>query len=129
MRRIAARIDAATQALAETLTREQGKPLRDAQGEIMFAGYSLNLTAGLDLSPRTVKEDDNVRVVEYRHPLGVVAAITPWNFPIMLLINKIGPALLAGNTLGIKPAPTTPLPTLMPGPLCADLFPAGVVNV
>ncbi len=125
---LADRIEASLAQVAEMLTREQGKPLRDAQGEVFFAVYILRLNAGLDLPPRVVKEDDNVRVVEYRKPLGVVAAITPWNFPIMLLMSKVAPALLAGNTLVIKPAPTTPLSTLMIGALCAEVFPAGVVN-
>lgn len=125
---LAAKIDANLPALAETLTREQGKPLQDAQGEFFFASHTLRLTAGLDLLPRVIKEDDKVRVVEHRKPLGVVAAITPWNFPVILLINKIGPALLAGNTLVIKPAPTTPLTTLMIGEFCAEIFPPGVVN-
>ncbi|MFV8817892.1 aldehyde dehydrogenase family protein [Haliea sp. E17] len=125
---LADKIDAALPQIAEVLTREQGKPLQDAQGEVFFAGYSLRLNAALDLAPRTVKEDDNQRVVEHRKPLGVVAAITPWNFPVMLLMNKVVPALLAGNTLVIKPAPTTPLSTLMIAALCAEVFPAGVVN-
>lgn len=126
--KLADSIEASIPQIAEVLTREQGKPLKDAQGEVFFAAYALRLTAGLDLSPRTVKEDDNVRVTEHRKPLGVVAAITPWNFPVMLLMNKLGPALLAGNTLVIKPAPTTPLSTLMIAELCAEIFPAGVVN-
>jgi acyl-CoA reductase-like NAD-dependent aldehyde dehydrogenase len=59
----------------------------------------------------------------------VVAAITPWNFPLILLMMKVAPALLAGNTLVIKPAPTTPLSTLRFGELCARILPAGVVNI
>ncbi len=128
LRTLADKMEAAIPQIAEVLTREQGKPLKDAQGEVFFAVYSLRLNAGLDLSPRVVKENDQVRVVEHRKPLGVVAAITPWNFPVMLLMNKVTPALLAGNTLVIKPAPTTPLSTLMIGALCAEVFPAGVVN-
>src|SRR5262249_7078775 len=62
-------------------------------------------------------------------PLGVVAAITPWNFPVVLLIFKVAPALLAGNAVVAKPAPTTPLTTLRFGELCARVLPAGVVNV
>ncbi len=62
-------------------------------------------------------------------PLGVVAAITPWNFPLILLMIKVAPALLAGNTVVAKPAPTTPLTTLLFGELCAELLPPGVLNV
>jgi acyl-CoA reductase-like NAD-dependent aldehyde dehydrogenase len=59
----------------------------------------------------------------------VVAAITPWNFPLLILAFEVAPALLAGNTVVIKPAPTTPLTTLRFGELCARVLPAGVVNV
>jgi acyl-CoA reductase-like NAD-dependent aldehyde dehydrogenase len=68
-------------------------------------------------------------VVQQRTPLGVVVTITPWSFPMLLLMMKVAPALLAGNTVVAKPAPTTPLTTLRFGELCADVFPAGVVNV
>src|SRR5262249_57717998 len=69
------------------------------------------------------------KVVRQHKPLGVVAAITPWNFPVVLLIFKVAPALLAGNTVVAKPAPTTPLTTLRFGELCAQILPPGVVNV
>ena len=64
-----------------------------------------------------------------RRPLGVVAAITPWNFPLTLAFWKIAPALLAGNTLVLKPSPFTPLTTLKVGELLRDVFPPGVVNI
>src|SRR5207237_7292076 len=64
-----------------------------------------------------------------RRPLGVVAAITPWNFPLLLATWKIGPALLAGNTVVLKPSPFTPLTTLKLGELLASQLPPGVVNV
>jgi acyl-CoA reductase-like NAD-dependent aldehyde dehydrogenase len=68
-------------------------------------------------------------VVRQHKPLGVVAAITPWNLPLLLLMIKVAPALLAGNTVVAKPAPTTPLTTLKFGELCARILPAGVVNI
>jgi acyl-CoA reductase-like NAD-dependent aldehyde dehydrogenase len=68
-------------------------------------------------------------IVRQRAPLGVVATITPWNFPVMLLAVKIAPALLAGNTVVAKPAPTTPLTALLFGEMCAELLPPGVLNV
>ncbi len=113
---------------AELLTREQGKPLDQAQGEVFFCVYTLRLVAGMDLAPTVLKENDHAKVVEYHKPLGVVVTITPWNFPMLMVVNKIAPALLAGNTLVVKPAPTTPLTTLLLGELCADCFPPGVVN-
>ena len=76
-----------------------------------------------------LKEDATQKIVRQHKPLGVVAAITPWNFPMILLIIKVAPALLAGNTVVAKPAPTTPLTTLRFGELCARILPAGVVNV
>jgi acyl-CoA reductase-like NAD-dependent aldehyde dehydrogenase len=83
----------------------------------------------MDLSDKVLKEAENVRIVQQRAPLGVVAAITPWNLPIILLMSKFAPALLAGNTMVIKPAPTTPLTTLRFGAICAQVLPPGVVNV
>lgn len=68
-------------------------------------------------------------MIRQRKALGVVAAITPWNLPILLLIIKVAPALLAGNTIVVKPAPTTPLTTLKFGELCSRILPAGVVNI
>ncbi len=76
-----------------------------------------------------LRSNDANRIIEIRTPLGVVAAITPWDFPIILLMNKLAPALLAGNTIVIKPAPTTPLTTLAVGGICANIFPAGVINI
>jgi acyl-CoA reductase-like NAD-dependent aldehyde dehydrogenase len=81
------------------------------------------------LDPVVLKEDEKSRIIEVRKPLGVIAAITPWNYPVMLLMNKVGPALLAGNTVVAKPAPTTPLTTLLFGSLCAVILPAGVINI
>src|ERR1044072_4678142 len=63
-----------------------------------------------------------------REPVGVVGQITPWNYPLMMAIWKIGPALGAGNTVVLKPAETTPLTTLLFAEWCADLLPPGVLN-
>jgi acyl-CoA reductase-like NAD-dependent aldehyde dehydrogenase len=83
----------------------------------------------MDLPLKVLKETDSVRIVQQRVPLGVVAAITPWNFPMLLLMVKVAPALLAGNTMVLKPAPTTPLTTLRFGEICAEILPPGVVNI
>jgi betaine-aldehyde dehydrogenase len=64
-----------------------------------------------------------------REPIGVVAQVTPWNYPLMMAIWKIAPALAAGNTLVIKPSDTTPASTLLLGELCSEFFPPGVMNV
>ncbi|MDB5306740.1 MAG: aldehyde dehydrogenase [Gemmataceae bacterium] len=114
---------------ARLLTQEQGKPLPQAADEIALSVATLRYFATLDLPPEVLKEDATRKVVRQHKPLGVVAAITPWNFPVVLLMIKVGPALLAGNTVVAKPAPTTPLTTLKFGELCARILPAGVVNV
>jgi acyl-CoA reductase-like NAD-dependent aldehyde dehydrogenase len=115
--------------LMRLLTKEQGKPHSEAQGEVMGAGYWLMAAAGLDL-PVTVNEDSEDRYSETRHvPLGVVGAIAPWNFPMILAMFKVAPALLAGNTMVLKPSPFTPLSTLKFGELAAEILPAGVLNI
>src|SRR6516164_7677484 len=114
---------------ARLLTQEQGKPLPQAQWEIAQSIGTLRYFAALDLPPVVLKEDTTQKVVRQHKPLGVVAAITPWNFPVILLIFQAAPALLAGNTVVVKPAPTTPLTTLRFGELCAQVLPPGVVNV
>lgn len=116
-------------AFKRLLTREQGKPHADAQGEVGGAGMWLKGAATLDL-PVTVNEDTAERYSETRHvPIGVVGAIAPWNFPMILAMFKVGPALLAGNTMVLKPSPFTPLTTLKFGELAATILPAGVLNV
>ena len=114
---------------SQLLTREQGKPLDQAGMEVMGAAFTLRAFAAMRLEPVLLKDDEKGKIVELRKPLGVVGAITPWNFPLMLLMNKLGPALMAGNTVVAKPAPTTPLTSLLFGALCADILPPGVVNI
>jgi acyl-CoA reductase-like NAD-dependent aldehyde dehydrogenase len=114
---------------ARLLTEEQGKPLPQAQWEIAFSIAVLRYFATLDLPLEVLKTDGTQKVVRQHRPLGVVAAITPWNVPLLVLMIKVAPALLAGNTVVGKPAPTTPLTTLKFGSLCARILPAGVVNV
>jgi acyl-CoA reductase-like NAD-dependent aldehyde dehydrogenase len=111
------------------LTAEQGKPLDQAEFEVMGAVFTLKAFAAMRLEPKILRKTPEQEVLEYRFPLGVVAAITPWNFPIILLMHKFGPALLAGNTMVAKPAPTTPLTTLLFGEICQSILPAGVFNV
>ena len=122
-------VNDAADAIAPTLTAEQGKPLRDAKREVLACAMWLRYYAELEI-PREVIQDDDKAVVEVvRRPLGVVAAITPWNFPVSLAGWKIAPSLLAGNTLVLKPSPFTPLATLQLGTLLRDVFPPGVLNV
>ncbi|GAA3636707.1 aldehyde dehydrogenase family protein [Kineosporia mesophila] len=129
LRAIADIIDAHTDELAGLVTAEQGKPLAVAVTEVSGLSFWLRETAGLDL-PVTVNQDDAQRRSVTRHvPLGVVAAITPWNYPMGQLSFKLGPALLAGNTVVVKPSDLAPLSALRLGELIRQAVPAGVVNV
>jgi acyl-CoA reductase-like NAD-dependent aldehyde dehydrogenase len=115
--------------LAPMLTAEQGKPLNDANLEVFGSAMWCSYYADLE-RPREVIQDDAEALVEVvRRPLGVVAAITPWNFPLNLAFWKIAPALRAGNTLVLKPSPFTPLTTLRAVELLQSVLPPGVLNV
>ena len=126
---IADAIDANQDELARILTEEQGKPLADAAGEIAGAALFFRYFQSLDLPVEILEDSDTQRVEIHRNPLGVIGAIIPWNFPMILLAFKLPAALLAGNSIIIKPAPTTPLSALHLGRLIADILPAGVVNI
>jgi acyl-CoA reductase-like NAD-dependent aldehyde dehydrogenase len=119
--------------LVGLLTREQGKTLRDSRIELAKALDTLMHYAGLSRALRgahTPNLDPGVDGIVLRRALGVAAAIVPWNFPTTLLANKLGPALVAGNTVVAKPAETTPLTTLrLIELLCQGGLPPGVVNV
>lgn len=115
--------------MAPILTREQGKPLKQAKAELAGAAGWFRATAGLEIPVEVVQDDEDRRVEVHRTPLGVVAAITPWNFPVMLAVWKLAPALLAGNTIVLKPSPYTPLSSLMLGEAVRAVLPDGVVNV
>ena len=129
LRQAAAAMFAAAGELGPVLMTEQGKPLKEAAAEATGAGVWLKYFANLE-APREVIQDDERAFAEViRRPLGVVAAITPWNFPIMLASWKIAPALLAGNTMVLKPSPYTPLATLLMGEILASVLPPGVLNV
>ena len=122
-------LEARVDEFARLLTAEQGKPLGMATWEVHGTAHSLRYFAGLELPDKVLRDDADSKIVLQHMPLGVVAAITPWNFPLILLAIKIGPGLLAGNTMIAKPAPTTPLTTLLLGEIAADIFPPGVLNI
>ena len=115
--------------LAPVLTSEQGKPLQEAMFEIIGSGMWLKHFADLEMPREVLQDDDRAFVEVVRRPMGVVAAITPWNFPWLLACWKIAPALLAGNTMVLKPSPYTPVTTLAAGQLLQEVLPAGVLNV
>ncbi|HRK42832.1 MAG TPA: aldehyde dehydrogenase family protein [Gemmobacter sp.] len=126
---VADRLEARVEEFARLLTQEQGKPLPEATAEIVYTCAFIRHLASYDL-PVKVIEDSEIRLVQqFRRPLGVVGAIIPWNFPVLIVAFKLPLALLAGNTVVLKPAPTTPLTTLRLGEIMAEVLPAGVVNI
>ena len=127
--RMADVLEAHAEEVMALLTREQGKPRAGAEWEVMGSVIWLREIATQSLPVETLVDDAERRVVTRRTPLGVVGAITPWNFPILLAVWKIAPALVTGNTMVLKPSPFTPLCTLKLGELFADCLPDGVFNV
>jgi acyl-CoA reductase-like NAD-dependent aldehyde dehydrogenase len=122
-------IEANMTELARLLTTEQGKPLADATAEVMGMAGFFRYLGSLDLPMKVIEDSGGRRVEAFRRPLGVIGAIIPWNYPLMIIGFKVPPALLAGNTVVLKPAPTTPLSTLRFAELVAGLLPKGVLNV
>jgi len=116
--------------LARLLVLEQGKPLKTmAEPEIDQSIAWIRQIAARRIPVEIVEETDD-HVVELHHtPLGVVGAITPWNFPVLLALWKVAPALITGNTMIIKPSPFTPLTSLRFGEIAQSVLPAGVLSV
>jgi acyl-CoA reductase-like NAD-dependent aldehyde dehydrogenase len=126
---IAEQIERAASDLARILTQEQGKPLADATGEVYGAAAFFQYFSTLDLPVKIIQDGEGKKVEARRKPLGVIGAIVPWNFPLILMAFKVPAALLAGNTIVLKPAATTPLATLKFGEIIRDVLPPGVLNV
>jgi len=123
------RINDSAEDIAKLIVAEQGKTLELAKVELflsdLFGGYFANQEAAAEV----LADDDTQHAAIHRKPLGVVACIMPWNFPFVQAIYKMAPALIAGNTVILKPSPFTPLSTLKLGELIANIFPPGVVNI
>ncbi len=121
------------EALARLMTLEQGKPLAESRGEVAYGASFVEFyaeeakrMAGETLPSHGVDK----RILVFREPIGVVAAITPWNFPLAMITRKCAPALAAGCPVVIKPAEATPLTALALAKLAEEAgFPAGVLNV
>lgn len=115
--------------LCRLFTREQGRPVDLARRELAGAGVWMKAVSTME-PPVHVAEDSDRLLIETRYvPLGVICAIAPWNAPVNLAMRKIAPALVADNTMVLKPGPFTPLCTLKIGELFAGIFPPGVLNV
>lgn len=133
MRKLHDAIQDNLEGMAQMLTAEQGKPLAESRAEVgssaayvlWFAEEARRTNGAIIPSPIAGR-----KLMTTRHPVGVVAAITPWNFPSSMLARKLGPALAAGCTVVVKPASATPLSGLVWGHLAEQVgFPKGVVNV
>ncbi len=120
--------------LMELVTRETGKPLKGLGGvgsgmEVGGAIAWTHATADLDLPVELIQDNDEARVEVHRKPLGVVGSIPPWNWPLMIAIWHVIPALRAGNTVVIKPSSLTPIATARFVELAKEILPPGVLNI
>lgn len=124
-------VDAHAEALARVLSREQGKPLNgpNARFEVGACSVWLRTAAATDLEPQVVVDDESGHAELTYRAAGVVAAIGPWNWPLMIAIWQIAPALKMGNTVVVKPSGTTPLSVLALIDVINDVLPADVLIV
>jgi acyl-CoA reductase-like NAD-dependent aldehyde dehydrogenase len=129
LRKFADAITAHEETLATLVTLEQGRPYEFARMEVRRNVEAIRQLTELTVHPVCVKEDERSRAVLHYRPLGVVAAIAPWNVPVTMAVGKLLHALLTGNTLVLKPSPYTPLATLKLGEIGRGIFPPGVMNV
>ncbi len=127
---VTAKIAEHSEELATLVTKEQGKPLNGlgSRWELGGAGAWAGYTSALSLPMKTLQDNNEGTVELHRKPLGVVGSITPWNFPVMIAIWHIMPALRTGNTVVIKPSPYTPLSTIRLVEIMNEVLPKGVVN-
>ena len=111
------------------LVREQGKPLATANVELNCTIIWLRAFTSLQLPEEVLEETEDRTIVSRYTPLGICGGIVPWNWPVLLGLGKVGPALLTGNTFIMKPSPFTPYCDLKLGELGARVFPPGVFQV
>lgn len=119
-------------ALAELETRNNGKTLKEAKGDMGYVAWTLEYFAGLadKIQGETIPVPGKRVAYTVREPLGVTAHIAPWNYPLLLAVRSVAPALAAGNTVVLKPASLTPLTALRFAEMAKEAgFPAGVFNV
>jgi aminobutyraldehyde dehydrogenase len=130
--RLAAAIEERVEELTELESLDVGKPLAAARPEIVSAADKYRLYAGAGRAMGTVAAGEykpGITSFARREPIGVVAALAPWNYPMGVSAWKIAPALMAGNTVVLKPSPETPLSAMLFGQMAAELLPPGVLNV
>ncbi len=120
--------------LMELVTKESGKPMGGLNGigsgmEVGGAMAWIQSNASIDLPVEVIQDNDDARIEMHRKPLGVVGSITPWNWPLMIAIWHVMPAIRSGNTVVIKPSPLTPVATTRFFEMANEVLPAGVLNV
>jgi len=126
-------VQAHSEELAHLMSAEQGKPLTESRGEVAYGASFIEFFA--EEAKRVYGETiptprPDARILVIKQPMGVVAAITPWNFPLAMITRKVAPALATGNTVVCKPAPDTPLTALALAQLADEAgIPAGVLNM
>lgn len=128
------KLEAHSEELSKLLSLEQGKPMGGFAG--LGAGFEMggtvawcHATAELKLPVDVVQDNDEARIEVHRKPLGVVGSITPWNYPLLIAIWHVIPALRSGNTVVIKPSEYTPLTTLRAVEIINEILPPGVLNI
>lgn len=126
---LAEALEANAEDLGRVNSAETGKPAPIGTGEIRGAAAHARWYAEQTLPVDTLVDNDEELIQVVREPVGVVAAIVPWNGPILMLVNKIAACIVAGDTVVAKPSPFTPLTSLLVGALLKDIVPAGTVNV
>ena len=128
---VAAKIGEHSEEIAAIITAEQGKPLNGLGSRFEMGGCVgwAHSTADLDLPVETIQDNDEGKIELHRKPVGVVGSITPWNWPVLIAVWHVLPAIRAGNTVVIKPSPYTPLSTLRLVEIMNEVLPAGVMNV
>ncbi|KAJ5773737.1 hypothetical protein N7457_008633 [Penicillium paradoxum] len=121
-------IQANIDGFAQILTMEQGKPLTQASTEIEMAGVWIRGLASIEITDNVLQETEDLKIIQRYTPLGVVGAIVPWNYPVLLAIGKIAAAVYTGNSVIVKPSPFTPYCDLKLAELAASFFPPGLVQ-
>ena len=117
--------------LAQLLSREQGKPMKGMNAEFELGGCAawMGYAATLDIPVKVLQDDETALVEQHHVPIGVIGSITPWNWPLMIAVWHMAPAIRAGNTVVLKPSPHTTLSTLRMVEILSRELPPGVLNV
>lgn len=121
-------IEANADGFAKILTMEQGKPLNQAATEVGMAGIWIRGLSAIEIPENVIEDNAEKKIVQRYTPMGVAGAIVPWNFPVLLAVGKIAPAVYTGNAIIVKPSPFTPYCDLKLVELASRFFPPGLVQ-